>query len=107
MATTLAVGSVAAVQRVRHPIRLARKVMESEHVLLVGAGAEQFARAHGVEQCPPASLVVPRELERWNAIRDSSGFQVREAFVGAWRTPLIVLALCSQRWGYCGRGGVG
>ena len=51
---------------------LARKVMESEHVLLVGAGAEQFARAHGVEQCPPASLVVPRELERWNAIRDST-----------------------------------
>jgi L-asparaginase / beta-aspartyl-peptidase len=81
--TTLAVGSVAAVQGVRHPISLARKVMESEHVLLVGSGAEQFAQAHGVERCPPAFLVVPRELERWNAIRANGGFPVREAFVSA------------------------
>ena len=78
--STLAAGSVAAVQRVRHPISLARKVMESEHVLLVGRGAEQFADKHNVERCPSAFLVVPRELERWAAIEGSSGFHARQAF---------------------------
>jgi beta-aspartyl-peptidase (threonine type) len=81
--TTLDAGSVAAVQGVRHPITLARKVMESEHVLLVGPGAERFALTHGLERCPPALLVVPRELERWAAIEADVGFQVRQAFVHA------------------------
>ena len=37
-------GAVAAVRHVRNPIELARRVMEkSRHVLLVGAGAEEFA----------------------------------------------------------------
>ena len=37
-------GSVAGVTTVRHPIRLARAVMEhSAHVMLAGAGAERFA----------------------------------------------------------------
>jgi len=81
--TTLAVGSVAAVQRVRHPISLARRVMESEHVLLVGEGAGRFADAQGTERCPSAALVVPRELARWEAIASSSAFQARQAFVRA------------------------
>jgi beta-aspartyl-peptidase (threonine type) len=80
---TLDVGSVAAVQGIRHPIALARKVMESEHVLLVGLGAERFALAHDLERCPPALLVVPRELERWSAIKADRDFQVRQAFVHA------------------------
>ena len=41
-------GSVAAVKNFRHPISIARKVMEiSPHVMLVGEGAERFARALG------------------------------------------------------------
>ena len=81
--TTLDVGSVAAVHGIRHPVTLARRVMESEHVLLVGRGAERFAESQGVEHCPPALLVVPRELERWSAIHADGGFQVRSAFVRA------------------------
>jgi len=76
--TTLAVGSVAAVQRICHPITLARKVMESEHVLLVGQGAERFAEAHGVERCPSAVLVIPRELARWAAIEAGKDPAVRQ-----------------------------
>lgn len=61
-------GAVAAVQRVRHPVTLARLVMtESEHALLAGAGAEAFARTHGLPICPPEELLVGRELERWHA----------------------------------------
>ena len=42
-------GAVAAVHNVRNPVLLARKVMtDSVHVMLMGAGAEQFARDHGI-----------------------------------------------------------
>ena len=42
-------GAVAAVHRVRNPVLLARKVMEeSAHVMLMGEGAETFAREHGI-----------------------------------------------------------
>ena len=45
---TMTAGAVAAVRRVKNPVRLARVVMErSPHVLLVGEGAEAFGRAHG------------------------------------------------------------
>lgn len=46
---TLDAGAVAAVHNVRNPVLLARKVMtESPHVILMGDGAEQFAREQGV-----------------------------------------------------------
>jgi beta-aspartyl-peptidase (threonine type) len=42
-------GAVAAVHNVRNPILLARKVMtDSVHVMLMGEGAEAFARQHGI-----------------------------------------------------------
>jgi N4-(beta-N-acetylglucosaminyl)-L-asparaginase len=41
-------GSVAFLERIKHPISVARKVMEkTPHVMLVGAGAQQFALAEG------------------------------------------------------------
>jgi isoaspartyl peptidase/L-asparaginase-like protein (Ntn-hydrolase superfamily) len=47
---TLRAGAVAAVSRIRNPVRAARAVMEkSPHVLLVGRGAEQFARKQGLQ----------------------------------------------------------
>ncbi len=47
---TLKAGAVAALHHVKNPIRLARTVMEkSEHVFFIGDGAEQFAKAHGLE----------------------------------------------------------
>lgn len=51
---TLRVGTVAGLQRVRNPIVLARAVMErSEHVMMIGEGAEQFARLVDVELVDP------------------------------------------------------
>ena len=51
---SLRAGAVACVSRVRRPLRAARAVMErSEHVLLVGAGAEAFAQACGLELVAP------------------------------------------------------
>ncbi|MFT4033502.1 MAG: N(4)-(beta-N-acetylglucosaminyl)-L-asparaginase [Siphonobacter sp.] len=41
-------GSVAFLERIKHPISVARKVMETTpHVMLVGEGAQQFALANG------------------------------------------------------------
>lgn len=46
---TLRAGAVAGVRRVKNPILLARAVMEhSPHVMLVGDGAEQFAKEQGL-----------------------------------------------------------
>jgi len=47
-------GAVASVASIRNPIELAYKVMtESEHVMLMGDGAEAFAREHGLAMMDP------------------------------------------------------
>jgi beta-aspartyl-peptidase (threonine type) len=59
-------GAVGSVRRVRNPILLARKIMdESEHILLVGAGAEKFASDHGVPLCKMEELMSERERDFW------------------------------------------
>lgn len=43
-------GSVAFLERIKHPISVARRVMEkTPHVMLVGSGAQQFAIAEGFQ----------------------------------------------------------
>jgi len=75
---TLHFGAVAAVQRVRHPISLARLVMErTPHHMLVGAGAERFALEQGLTLCDPAELLAkwddPNSDEHWNPPASSAG----------------------------------
>ena len=54
----LELGAVAAVQRVRHPISLARQVMErSEHNFFVGEGAQLLASELGIPLCAPETLL--------------------------------------------------
>jgi len=66
---TLDVGSVAAVQGVRHAITLARRVLESPLAVIVGDGAHRFAERAGVETCAPGDLVSDRERAIWEARR--------------------------------------
>lgn len=62
---TLAAGSVGAVKGYPHPVDIARKVMElTPHVMLVGEGAELFARKHGFEQ---AELLTEASRAAWRA----------------------------------------
>ncbi len=66
---TLNAGAVAAVERIRNPIRAARCILEKgPHILLAGAGAERFVAACGIPLCEPAELIVPREKQRWEAL---------------------------------------
>jgi beta-aspartyl-peptidase (threonine type) len=53
--TTRRAGAVAAVTRIKNPISAARAVMEhTEHVMLAGQGAEEFAAARGLELAEPS-----------------------------------------------------
>lgn len=62
---TLRAGGVGCVERIRNPIRAARKILEeSPHVYFVGEGAERFAEEHGIPLCDNRELVVEREVER-------------------------------------------
>ncbi|MGB0035257.1 MAG: isoaspartyl peptidase/L-asparaginase [Candidatus Acidiferrales bacterium] len=70
---TLKAGSVAAVERVRNPIRLARRVLEkSEHMMLVAAGAEKFAAENGIALCSPDELILEREKMAWRRCLEDS-----------------------------------
>lgn len=74
---TMRAGAVAGVQHVRNPIVLARLVMErSPHVLLTGAGAEEFALSQGVTLVPSEYFYTQRrweDLERARAAERERG----------------------------------
>ncbi len=58
-------GAVAGVSRVKNPIVLARKVMEeTEHVMLIGKGAEKFAKEVGVDLVDPSYFYSEKNLNR-------------------------------------------
>ena len=62
---TLRAGGVGCVERLRNPVRAARKILsESPHVYFVAEGAERFAEEHGIALCKNADLIIPREVER-------------------------------------------
>ncbi|MFC4762404.1 isoaspartyl peptidase/L-asparaginase family protein [Dyella koreensis] len=64
---TLKAGAIAGVHRVKNPILLARAVMDkSQHVMLVGEGAEAFAKDAGVELVDPSYF---RTDERWQQLQ--------------------------------------
>jgi beta-aspartyl-peptidase (threonine type) len=70
---TLKAGAVAAVERIRNPIRLARRILEkSEHMMLVGAGAEQFATENGIPLCDPEELITEGERAAWSRCLEDS-----------------------------------
>ena len=68
---TRAAGAVTGVRTIRNPVSLARKLMEAgPHVFLAGAGAEQFAREHGIEEAPAGWFEVERRRQQWKEFRD-------------------------------------
>lgn len=57
-------GAVAGLERTRNPVRVARAVMDSPHLLLQGDGATRFARTLGMPDYDP---LTPGSLERSRA----------------------------------------
>jgi L-asparaginase / beta-aspartyl-peptidase len=61
-------GAVAVVRTVRHPVALARAVMErTPHVLLAGPAADRLGGEWGLETVDPRWLVTDRQRARWRA----------------------------------------
>jgi len=72
---TLSAGAVAGLEHVRNPIVLARTVMEkSKHVMMVGTGAEEFAKRNGIELVDAKYFFTQRrwdELQKAKAAEES------------------------------------
>ena len=63
---TLRAGAVCTLQKVKNPIRVARKILEHcPHMMLAGEGAERFAVENGIQLCDPLELVSESEREAW------------------------------------------
>ena len=83
---TLDAGAVAAVGTVRNPVKAARAVMElSPYVLLVGQGAEAFAREQDLKIVAPDYFATPHQRERLRQMQSVNPWPAAEKFgtVGA------------------------
>jgi len=81
---TLRAGGVGCVERLRNPVRAARKILsESPHVYFVGEGAEQFAAEHGILLCDNQDLIIPREIERLREYQAESAQHGNDLFAPA------------------------
>ncbi len=66
-------GSVVFLKNITHAVSVARKVMEdTPHVILAGAGAEQFAYASGF---PKENLLTPASKAQWEAWKVKSEYK--------------------------------
>jgi beta-aspartyl-peptidase (threonine type) len=64
---TLAAGAVAGITTIKNPIKAARAVMEkSEHVMMIGRGAEKFAEQQGLTLVDPSYFYTE---ERWKSLQ--------------------------------------
>ena len=74
----LSFGAVAALQNILHPISVAKCVMiRTEHCLLVGNGAQKFARDYGFTELPPEELLTERELEVYRKLKCDKSYSTR------------------------------
>lgn len=68
-------AAIAAIENVKNPVAVAKKVLDTPHILIVADGATAFARAHGFKEYDPTT---PGAQERLRKIIDASGEQVGE-----------------------------
>ena len=90
---TVNAGAVAGVTRTRHPISLARAVMEkSPHVMLMGGGADAFAAQAGLEQVDPSFFFTERRWESLVKQLKEEGLPIPARPAGAPPAPLQPVA---------------
>ncbi|MFC2102680.1 isoaspartyl peptidase/L-asparaginase family protein [Bacteroidota bacterium] len=68
--STLMAGAVTGVTTIRHPISAAKLVMtNTRHVLLMGEGAEIFAKANGLEIVDPSYFQTPARTKQYELMK--------------------------------------
>src|SRR3954471_24141777 len=58
-------GALAAAQGLRHPISVARTILDVGPLLLSGEGVTSFGAANGAELCDPAELIIAKARQKW------------------------------------------
>lgn len=66
-------GAVASIRGVRHPISVARQVMDTPHALISGEGARAFAQQRNCELCAPEAMISDEMRREWAATRKLHG----------------------------------
>ena len=66
-------GAVASIRGVRHPISVAREVMDTPHALLSGEGARNFAKERGCDLCAPEEMIDHAMRAEWQASKKMRG----------------------------------
>jgi beta-aspartyl-peptidase (threonine type) len=70
----LMAGAVSAVRNIRNPIELAYTIMtKSQHVMLNGQGAADFARAHGIKFEPDEYFYSQFRHDQWEKMQETGG----------------------------------
>ncbi len=68
-------GAVCGIEGIKNPVKLARLVMEkSNHVLLSGYGALEFAKEHGIQQLNDDYFHNSHRFEQWQRVKESDDF---------------------------------
>jgi beta-aspartyl-peptidase (threonine type) len=112
----LKAGAVASVSSVKNPIELANRVMtDSEHVMLMGDGAEEFARQLGFEMMDPAYFYTDFRWQQLQRVKAEE--QARTDQQDQWFSTVGAVALdrhgdlaagtstggtCNKKWGRVG-----
>jgi beta-aspartyl-peptidase (threonine type) len=81
---TLSAGAVAFVTNIKNPISAARAVMEkTEHVMLVGKGAEDFAKVVGLDIVDPTYFFTQQRWDSWQEIKNQNITELNLGTIGA------------------------
>ena len=92
---SLNAGAVASVRRIKNPILLARKVMtDSDHVLLVGEGAEAFAKTEDIEFVSPDYFHTDFRWQQLQKIKARE--ELSSAYRDSWYSTVGAVALDRQ-----------
>ena len=90
MTSTGDFAAVAAIERVKNPIAVARRVLGTPHVLLVADGATAFARRCGFGDYDPTTPAAKERLRQVMATTDQLGEWSRAELERAWNFEIPV-----------------
>jgi beta-aspartyl-peptidase (threonine type) len=79
--SNLMAGAVAGITTVKNPIRLARAVMQnSRHVMMVGKGAEEFAKTQNLEIVDPQYFRTDERLKTLRRVKEAESKKEKSLF---------------------------
>lgn len=76
---TLKAGAIAGIKHVKNPITLARLVMDkSPHVMMIGEGAEEFAKENYIEMVDNNYFITPNRWKQYQKMKEAQDKKVKE-----------------------------